>query len=139
MSRNTSKTGIWRTAGVALVLAACLYPCFYFSLLVFDTLRGEQQIIHRALQISQREIWDLFWGDWWAALPFSLALCLPLILLLKRLSANRTGRTRWLPPVLFGGVAIVLSFGLLRGEYLEVLLLTALGYSVLVSMVLSRC
>lgn len=128
-----------RILAAALVLPTLLYPCFYLSSLVFDTLLGERQMLRRTLVNSPREMWSLFQADWLAALPFCFALCAPLVIVVKWLSARRAGGRWWIAPVLFGITAAIVSFALLRGEYLQILLLTALFWTLPVNGVLSRC
>jgi hypothetical protein len=122
-----------------IVIAATtffLYPGFYGASLLIDTVWGEQQVLHHLLEHSQRFVWDTFWEDWLAALPFSLIFALPLVLAVLWLVKSRG----WNPfltavSVLVAG-ALLCSILLFDGAYPGLVVLTAVFLSIPVGLLL---
>ena len=54
-----------------------LYPALYVVSLLADTFMGDRIIVDHFLTVSKRDIWDAFWGDWFAALMPTYLLAVP--------------------------------------------------------------
>lgn len=130
-----------RTPATLILIAAAplfLYPCLYAVLLADDTLFGDRLILD-LLSVSKRNIWDLFWEDWAAALPLSYVVVLP-TLSAALFVHRRTGRSLWmLLPALALVASLVVTIAIFSGEHMMVISATAIVFSIPATWVLSRC
>ena len=118
---------------------ALLYPCFYIVLLAADTLLGDRILLDHLMNVSKRDIWDLFWSDWAAALLASYVLLLP-VLLAALTIRHRFGTNLWLslPGLALAG-SLLVSISVFSGGHLMVLFAAALLFSLPATWILSKC
>ena len=122
------------TVGVAPLF---LYPCLYVVLLATDTVFGDRIILDHLFTVSKRDIWDLFWGDWGAALIPSYLIALP-TLAAALVSRHRTGKSLWVSlPALALAAGLVVSIAVFSGGHMFVIFTTAILFSLPSTWVLS--
>lgn len=135
----TRKQRIVATALAVGIAPLFLYPCFYVVVLGADTVFGDRIIVDHLVNVSKRDIWDLFWSDWASSIVPSFVFVIPTLVAALALNHYRKISLWALLPGLALATSLAVSMIVLSGNYIAVVLATALLFSLPVTWILSKC
>jgi len=116
-----------------------VYPCLYVVMLTADSVFGDRLILDHMIFVSRRDIWDLFWADWAAALLPSFVLALPVLIAALAIH-HRTGRSFWiLLPGLALTAGLIVSIAVFAGAHMMEIFAATILFSFPATWILSKC